>query len=77
MTLARRLPLVLAILTLGVGGGATAWLTGAEASTLPAVREAPPGLQPNGVNFTIHSVIDPNYGSPDITVGRSFDMTTR
>jgi len=53
VTLARRLPLVLAILTLGVGGGATAWLTGAEASTLPAVREAPPGLQPNGVTEAV------------------------
>jgi hypothetical protein len=61
MTSLRRLPLLLAVLTLAVGGGATAWLTGAGASPVPAAPQAAPSPQPNGVNFTIHTSLDPSY----------------
>jgi Ricin-type beta-trefoil lectin domain len=61
MTSLRRLTLLFAILTVALGGGATAWLTGAGADTVHAVEQAPPGTQPNGVNFTIHTSLDPSY----------------
>jgi hypothetical protein len=61
MTSFRRLAIPIAGLILAVGGGATAWLTGAGAAAVPAIRPAPPGAQPNGVNFTIHSSVDPNF----------------
>ena len=57
----RRLALLLAIMTLALGGGTTAWLTGAGATPVHSVQPPPPGFQPNGVNFTIHSHIDPSF----------------
>jgi hypothetical protein len=61
MTFFRRLALLLAVLTMTLGGVATAWLTGAGANTVPAVKQVPPGTQPNGVNFTIHTSLDPTF----------------
>jgi Ricin-type beta-trefoil lectin domain len=57
----RRLALLVATLTVALCGGVTAWFTGAGADPIHAAGQAPPGLQPNGVNFTIHTVLDPNY----------------
>jgi hypothetical protein len=74
MTSFRRLALLVAIVTLALGGGTTAWLIGAGADTVPAVKQAPPGTQPNGVNFTIHTVIDPNFcveDTPSVAVPAS------
>jgi Ricin-type beta-trefoil lectin domain len=61
MTSFRRLavPLVGAALALGASG--TAWFTEAGAAAVPAATPTPPGPQPHGVNFTIHSSIDPNF----------------
>jgi hypothetical protein len=61
MTSLRRSALLFAVVTPAVGGGATAWLPGAGASTVPTAKSAPPGAQPNGVNFTIHTALDPNF----------------
>jgi hypothetical protein len=60
MTPFRRIALPLIALTLAVAGGATTWLTEAGAA-VPATKSAPPGTQPNGVNFTLHSDVDTNY----------------
>jgi Ricin-type beta-trefoil lectin domain len=57
----RRLVISLAALTLIAGGSATAWLTRAGAAVAPSAKPAPPGVQPNGVNFAIHSHVDPNF----------------
>ncbi len=57
----RRLALLPAILIVALGGGTTAWLSGAGADPLHAAGQAPPGSQPNGVNFTIHTALDPNF----------------
>jgi len=57
----RRMAVLFAVLTVALGGGATAWLTGAGATTIPAAKATPPGTQPNGVNFTIHTILDPNF----------------
>ena len=61
MTTFRRSALLVAVLTVALGGGATAWLTGAGAATVPAVKATPPGFQPNGVNFSIRTVLDTNF----------------
>ena len=60
MTSFRRLAVLLVALALALAGGATAWLSEAGAAATPSTP-APPGPQPNGVNFTIHSEIDPSY----------------
>ncbi len=52
----RRLALALVGMSLPVAGAATAWLTGAEAAV--ASNEL---MQPHGVNFTLHTSVDPNY----------------
>jgi hypothetical protein len=62
----RRLVLALLVVALAVGGGATAWLTGAGAATASSTNVSPPGTQPHGVNFSIHSEVDVNYCLEDI-----------
>jgi Ricin-type beta-trefoil lectin domain len=47
-------------LSLALAGGATAWLTAADAA-LASTTRAQPRLEPNGVNFSMHSVVDPNF----------------
>lgn len=60
MTSFRRLAVPLAGLTLALAGGSTAWLTGADAAVASA-KLTPPSIQPNGVNFTLHSDVDTNF----------------
>jgi hypothetical protein len=57
----RRLALALVGLSLPVAGAATAWLTGAEAA-VGSTQLA----QPHGVNFTLHTSVDPNFCLEDI-----------
>jgi hypothetical protein len=66
MTSLRRLTVLLVGMILALGGGATAWLTQAGATAVPSSTRTPPGNQPNGVNFTIHSEVDPNFCVEDI-----------
>jgi hypothetical protein len=61
MTSFRRLASLLVGLTLALGGGSVAWFMGTDAAAVTAVKTAPPGSQPNGVSFTIHSEVDPTY----------------
>ncbi len=56
----RRLALGLVGLTVPIAGGATAWLTAADAAVPATVS------QPHGVNFTIHTSVDPNFCLEDI-----------
>jgi hypothetical protein len=60
MTPFRRLAIPVVALALALAGGATAWLTQAGAA-VPSANPAPPGVQPNGVNFTLHTQVDPSY----------------
>ena len=60
MTQFRRLAILLIALTLSLAGGATAWLITGAGAAVPSAK-TPPGPQPNGVNFTIHSDIDTNF----------------
>jgi hypothetical protein len=49
-------------LSFAFAGGGTAWLTtGAQAAAAPTKLD-----QPHGVDFTIHSSVDPNYCVEDI-----------
>lgn len=57
----RRLAAALAVLTLSLGGAVIFWLTGAGAAPASAKQVTPPGTQPSGVNFSIHSSVDPNF----------------
>ena len=57
----RRLVLLLTVLIVTLVGCATVWLSRAGANSVAAVKQAPPGAQPNGVSFTIHSAVDPNF----------------
>ena len=61
-----RLVLALLVLALSLGGGVTAWLAGAGAAAATSAKVSPPGTQPHGVNFTIHSEVDVNYCMEDI-----------
>ncbi len=60
MTPIRRLAVLGVGLTLALAGGATAWLTTAQAAA-PAITPTPPGVQPAGVNFTIRTNVDRNF----------------
>jgi hypothetical protein len=60
MTSIRRSVVPLVALSLALVGGATTWLTEAGAAA-PSAKPAPPGVQPNGVNFTLHSDGDVNF----------------
>jgi hypothetical protein len=57
----RRLALALVGLSLPVAGAATAWLTGAQAAVASTKL-----AQPNGVDFTLHASVDPNFCLEDI-----------
>jgi hypothetical protein len=57
----RRLALALVGLSLPVAGGATAWLSAADAA-VPATKLS----QPHGVDFTIHTSVDPNFCLEDV-----------
>jgi hypothetical protein len=65
MTRFRRLAILLVGLIFAMAGVATTWLVAASAAT-PSVALAPPSPQPNGVNFTIHSHLDPNFCVQDV-----------
>ncbi len=60
MSLFRRLAVGVVGSSLVLAGGATAWLTEATAA-VASTTQVQPRLQPNGVNFTMHSVVDPNF----------------
>jgi hypothetical protein len=60
MTSFRRLAVPLVGLTIALAGGATAWLTGAGAA-VPSTKPTPPGPQPNGIDFTLHTKGDTNF----------------
>ena len=57
----RRLALALVGLSLPMAGGATAWLTGAEAAVASTTL-----VQPNGVDFSVHASVDPNFCLEDV-----------
>jgi hypothetical protein len=64
MTSFRRLIVWLLGVSLALAGGATAWLFGAD-SAVASTPLAQPLLQPNGVDFSIHSEVDTNYCAED------------
>jgi hypothetical protein len=56
----RTLALGLLGLSVALGAGATTGLAGADAAFASTTR-IQPHLQPNGVGFSMHSVVDPNF----------------
>jgi hypothetical protein len=57
----RRLVISLVSLSLPAAGGAMAWISGAHEAAASTTN-----VQPHGVNFTIHSDVDPNFCLEDI-----------
>jgi hypothetical protein len=57
----RRMTVLLVVLTIALGAGAAAWLTAGAGAAVPTARLTPPGPQPNGVDFSLHSDLDSNF----------------
>jgi hypothetical protein len=60
VTAFRRFAVMIVGLALAVTGGATVWLTTADAAS-PSSAPVPPTSQPTGSNITIHSAVDHNF----------------
>jgi hypothetical protein len=60
----RKLTVGLVGLSLALAGGATAALTGADAA-VASTTQVQPRTEPNGVNFVLHSIVDPNFCMED------------
>jgi hypothetical protein len=54
------------VLAVSLGVGGTALLLGAGAAAASSTKSSPPGTQPHGVNYKIHSEVDVNFCIEDI-----------